>query len=110
MLHTINDAWVSIIVRQLQSGIIGSALLVAKDIDEVFKIVGYAEKLLGSNFENYKLPPFSIYTEDVIYRNMYPDIANIGGIPVFDDVLISHEIHDPMIKSYLAQHCRRKGA
>lgn len=110
MLHIINDAWVSIIVRQLQSGIIGSALLVAKDIDEVFKVVGFTEKLLGSDFENYRLPPYSIYTEDVIHRSMYPDAISTGGIPLFDDVLVSHEIHDPMIKSYLAQHCRRKGA
>jgi hypothetical protein len=29
-------------------------------------------------------------------------------IEMQDDVLISHEIHDVMLKDYLARHCKRK--
>lgn len=110
MLHTINNAWVTIIVKQLQNGVIDNALLVVKDSDEAFKVVEFTDKLLGISFENYKKPPYTIYTEDVVYRSMCPDAARTSDFPMFDDVLVSHDIHDTMLKSYLSQHCRRKGA
>ena len=110
MLHTINNAWVTIIVKQLQNGVINSALLVVKDSEEAIKVVEFTDKLLGNSFDNYKTPPYSIYTEDVMYRSMCPDVVRTSEFPTFDDVLISHEIHDTMLRSYLSQHCRRKGA
>ena len=32
-----------------------------------------------------------------------------GDMPMFDDILISHELHDIFLKDFLGRHCRRKG-
>lgn len=100
MLHTLNKAWTNIIANQLKKGLISNVLFVPKDEE---KLLNFIEEK-----DCYIPAPYSICTEEEIlyFMKNKPD----DYLSMFDDILISHDIHDPLIKSYLSRHCRRKGA
>ena len=110
MLHTLNKAWARIIVNQLQKGMIENALFVAKNSDEVLEIVKFTDSLIGNDGDVYHHPPYDIFLEDVVKRDMETDVVGASRLSMYDDILISHDIHDCNVKSFLSQHCRRKGA
>lgn len=96
MLHTLNKAWITILANQINNGTISNALFVT------FGNVEYiaTEKLLQDICE---LDGCWIFdANDVVFG-----LSLLPHDIMFDDVLISHAVHDPMLKNYLAKHCRR---
>lgn len=110
MLHTLNEAWANILINQAIKDTDKEFLFVCKNTEEACKYQDLVantdkEKVLG--YENVCM----IAIEDI--ETWITDIVQSHGehkMPIFDDILISHELHDPMIKNFLGQHCRRKGA
>lgn len=95
MLFTANRAWIDIVTKQLQNGTINSALVVAKDLYEL-------AEFLGCSGETYHPVPFKVMTEHSAARAMKE-----GTMDVYDEILVSHDIHDCFLKDYLAKHCNR---
>lgn len=55
--------------------------------------------------------PENCYQIDTVYFTNDNDADEILEIPqdiMFDDILISHDLHNPMIKDFLSKHCTRK--
>lgn len=95
MLFTANKAWIDIVTKQLESGTIKSALVVAKDLYEL-------AEFLGCSGETYNPVPFKVMTERSAVRIMEADTMDM-----YDEILISHDIHDCFLKNYLVKHCNR---
>ena len=95
MLYTANKAWIDIVRKQLETGIIGSALVVAKDLYEL-------AELLGCSGETYIPLPFKVATERSVSKMMQD-----GSMDMYDEILISHDIYDCFLKDYLSRHCNR---
>jgi hypothetical protein len=47
-----------------------------------------------------------IVTEEGLCSGLWNDVFDVLG--QVDDILISHKIHDMMLKDYLGRHCKRK--
>ena len=95
MLFTANKAWIDIIKRQLKSGSIKSALIVAKDL---YELAG----LLGCSGDVYTPPPFRVATENSIRETM-----KSGHMDMYDEILISHDITDCAMKDFLSRHSNK---
>lgn len=95
MLFTANKAWINIITKQLQNGTINSAMVVAKDLYEL-------AAFLGCSGDTYSAPPFKVTTERSVRKMMNED-----KMDMYDEILISHDLHDCEIKNFLAHHCNR---
>ena len=97
MLHTLNKAWVKILVNQALKDCNKRFLFICdennSEAEMVFNLLP-TDKILDICVINYK-----------IAKNM-PNI-NLD-IPKFDDILVSHEIHDMFLKDYLHKHLKRK--
>ena len=105
MLHTVNKAWVTIIAKQLKAGTIKNALFAVADSYEAYDVYQWIINVFGSPIDGDHYRPYYIYTEDIIRSYMNTKGSNM---PVFDTVLVSENIHDPIMKNYLSQHFRRK--
>lgn len=55
--------------------------------------------------DKYSLQIF-IVTEEGLSSGLWNDVFDILG--QVDDILISHKIHDMLLKDYLGRHCKRK--
>ena len=95
MLFTANKAWIEIIRKQLESGVIKSALVVAKDL---YELAGF----LGCSGDTYTPLPFKVMTERSATKMMQDDTMDM-----YDEILISHDIHNCFLKDYLSRHCNR---
>lgn len=105
MLHTINKAWVTIVAKQLKAGVIKNALFAVVDSYEAYDVYQQIIKVLGFQNDRDFYEPYYIYTEDIIRSYMN---TNGSNMPVFDNVLVSKNIHDSIIKNYLLQHSYQK--
>ena len=56
------------------------------------------------------LPNVFVSTEKNMFEMMDRVKSGKGKMPMFDDILISHEVHDIFLKDFLGRHCKRKGA
>ena len=55
--------------------------------------------------DKYSLQIF-IVTEEGLSSGLWNDVFDVLG--QVDDILISHKIHDMLLKDYLGRHCKRK--
>lgn len=110
MLHTLNDAWARILINQVIKDTHKKFLFICENMKEVEK---YIDMVVDMDEEKvlYVGNIFIITIKDaetwVTFMKKYP---RKHEMIMYDDILISHELHDPMIKNILGQHCRRKGA
>lgn len=102
MLHTLNRAWVRILLNQVRTNTISNPLFVITSKDE-FDMV---DKLC----EEFGLENYYTLSEQVMqnFMNMEKQKGKFRPEFDFDDILISHEIHDVMLKDFLGRHCKRK--
>jgi len=102
MLHTLNKAWVKILLNQVKNNKISNPLFVFTSNEEFNMIDKLCEEF---GLENY-------YTLNEQMMRMFMNLEKKDGKfrPEFDfdDVLISHDIHDVMLKDFLGRHCKRK--
>lgn len=96
MLHTLNKAWTTILGEQINSGAIFDALFITYGHPEYITTECLLDHICG-------LKGCWIFDEeDVVYG-----VSVLLNDKMFDDVLVSHEVTDPMLHDYLAKHCRR---
>jgi len=96
MLHTLNKAWVKILARRVNNHIM-FVYTTPQEQDMLIDVFSEVEKELGDSCLMW-----------VINENEIKKMMNDGvDIEMQDDILISHEIHDVMIKDYLSRHCKR---
>lgn len=97
MLHTLNKAWVKILARRVNDHIM-FVYTTPQEQDMLIDVFSEVEKELGDSCLMW-----------VINENEIKKMMNDGvNIEMQDDILISHEIHDVMIKNYLSKYCKRK--
>ena len=97
MLHTLNKAWVKILARRVNDRIM-FIYSTPQEQDMLIDVFSEVEKELGD------LCLMWVTNENEIKKMMDDGV----DIEMQDDILISHEIHDVMIKDYLSRHCKRK--
>lgn len=97
MLHTLNKAWAKILAQRVNDHIM-FVYTTLQEQDMLIDVFSEVEKELGD------LCFMWVINEDYIKKMMNDGI----DIEMQDDILISHEIHDVMIKDYLSRHCKRK--
>ena len=100
MLHTLNKAWMDILVKQLKNGTIKNCLCVCMN-DNDLEIVEKATI------------PENCYQINTVYftnDNDADEIFEISQDVMFDDILISHNLHNPIIKDFLSKHCTHKNS
>ena len=104
MLHILNDAWASILIKQAITNSTFSVLFVAADVDEATHFRQIARRLIPEDVAvNLSISP----VESIIYSRSYTTWRS-EEFPEFDDILISHEVHDVMLLDFLSRHCKRK--
>lgn len=97
MLHTLNKAWAKILARRVNDHIL-FVYTTLQEQDMLIDVFSEVEKELGD-----------LCFMWVINENEIKKMMNDGiNIEMQDDILISHEIHDVMIKDYLSKYCKRK--
>ena len=100
MLHTLNKAWVDILANQMRCQNISSVLIVVNTpTEEALK-----SELLAAKWEAGQPNSMveSVSVEDIIGMSK----ANQHMI-TFDEILISHDLHDCYALNYLAHHCNQ---
>jgi len=101
MLHTLNKAWVKILSNQEDK----SFLFVANDIEEWEYIYNELKEIEKTNKikSSIAISTISNIKFMITFNKFFNEDFNM-----YDDILISHEIHDVMIKDYLSKYCKRK--
>lgn len=98
MLHILNKAWADIIYNQAKN-----------NSDKIYLFVTTNDKEAVLAFDREEILPNIFVTSE---RNMMimMDRVNLGEgkMPMFEDILISHKIHDVFLKDFLGRHCKRK--
>ena len=97
MLHTLNKAWVKILAQRVNEHIM-FVYSTPQEQDMLIDTFTEVEKEIGD------LCFMWVTNENEIKKMMDDGI----DIEMQDDILISHEIHDVMIKDYLSKYCKRK--
>lgn len=97
MLHTLNKAWAKILAQRVNDHIM-FVYTTLQEQDMLIDVFGEVEKELGD------LCFMWVINEDYIKKMMNDGV----DIEMQDDILISHKIHDVMIKDYLSKYCKRK--
>ena len=109
MLHTLNKAWANILIKQAEAD--PQKKMAFACTDEEFDEWRNFLKNFGAK-ANIRVLPFW----RLKIRLKYEQETKSGKIyhrrllGDFDDILISHDIHDIMIKDFLSRHCKRKGS
>ena len=112
MLHTLNKAWLEIMAKQLEKGIIEDCLCVCTDeefpmIQEVVNKYKVSRKFFIV-FTNELERAFNICSYFQVSPEEEPSIMPIPVDRIYGDILISHEMHNPIIIDFLHQHKKRK--
>lgn len=97
MLHILNKAWAKILARRTDKHIM-FVYSTLQEQDMLIETFSEVEKEIGD------LCFMWVTNENEIKKMMNDGI----DIEMQDDILISHEIHDCMLKDYLGRHCKRK--
>lgn len=100
MLHTLNKAWATILINQAIKDPTKTFLFVANDLEEYDKYIDLLVEL-DKNKNSYNV---LIIIGKVARMWMIFDKRGIEETDMFDDILISHEIHDMMLKNFLSKH------
>ena len=103
MLHTLNKAWIKCFLNQAKKNSNLSFLFVAKSEEEqkvIAKIISnlfqkkdFIKDLFITSFGYYYITTEKEVIRDMTHFSEY--------FPMWDDILISHDIHDPMIINFL---------
>lgn len=108
MLHTLNRAWAEILARQLKNGTIQKCLCVVGPDSEFDMLLDVMKK--------YQVHMKVLYVEEVTRCVEFQRHFNIGEETyplledeMYDNILISHDLHNIFAKDYLSKHCRQKG-
>lgn len=101
MLHTLNKAWTTILMRQDHK----SHLFVYSTDEESQMIIDVISNVLK---ETGVTCNFHVISENDIKEDIARHQQNGTDCEIYDDILISHDIHDVMLKDYLNRHCKRK--
>jgi len=101
MLHTLNKAWTTILMRHDHK----SYLFVYSTDDEAQMINGVISKVLK---ETGVTCDFHVISESDVKKDIIHHQQNGTDFEIYDDILISHDIHDIMLKDYLNRHCKRR--
>lgn len=101
MLHTLNKAWVNCCLNQAKDSN-KCFLFVVKDDKEFEEINKITSHFFQTNtIDLRKFGYFCITTESEVYD----DLRYFNKYyPMWDDILISHDIHDWKIKDFLQDH------
>ena len=104
MLHILNKAWIECFLKQAQNN--KDFLLVAKNNEELKQV---SEILC----DFYKKNPINFFNFGYICNTTEAEVANDmiwlkDDYPMWDDILISSNIHNCMIKDFLHKHRKRK--
>lgn len=97
MLHTLNRAWVKILAQRVNDHIM-FIYSTPQEQDMIIETFNEVEKEIGD------LCFMWVTNENEIKKMMNDGI----DIEIQDNILISHKIHDMMLKDYLGRHCKRK--
>ena len=97
MLHTLNRAWAKILARRVNDHIM-FVYTTLQEQDMLIETFNEVEKEIGDSCLMW------VTNENEIKKMMDNGI----DIEMQDDILISHNIHDMMLKDYLGRHCKRK--
>ena len=97
MLHILNKAWAKILARRVNDHIM-FVYTTPQEQDMLIETFNEVEKEIGDSCLMW------VTNESEIKKMMDDGI----DIEMQDDILISHDIHDVMLKDYLARHCKRK--
>ena len=97
MLHTLNKAWAKILARRVNDHIM-FVYTTLQEQDMLIETFNEVEKEIGDSCLMW-------VTNENEIKKMMDDGINIE---MQDDILISHNIHDMMLKDYLGRHCKRK--
>lgn len=104
LLHILNDAWASILIKQAITNSALSVLFVAADEDEAMYFRQIARRLIPDDID----VNLSISTVGSVICSRSYATWRSEEFPAFDDILISHEVHDVMLLDFLSRHCKRK--
>ena len=111
MLHTLNKAWIDILCRQVQKEKISNFLCVYTTNNELALILKAQREhhvnidKIHADYISYQLYFDRLYSIDSETRPI-----KILTNDIYDDILISRDLHDIFVKNYLNKYCRRKGA
>ena len=92
-----NKAWAKILARRVNDHIM-FVYTTPQEQDMLIETFNEVEKEIGDSCLMW------VTNESEIKKMMDDGI----DIEMQDDILISHDIHDVMLKDYLARHCKRK--
>lgn len=107
MLHTLNKAWIKCFLNQVIVNPNKTFLFVAKDKEEEKKVNEIISTFF-SNQKNISFKDFGYYcvtTEQQVKQDM---IFFKDNYPIWNDILISHDIYDLKIKDFLHKHRKAK--
>ena len=96
MFHILNNAWLKTIIKQVQRGVIPNALVVTTSEDEYDWAIEIVKR------ENI-WQRVRIAKEDEVRR-----CQRMGDMKMFGEILISPDLHDVFLKSFLAHHKNRQ--
>ena len=105
MLHTLNTAWMQILAKQATKDLNKQFLLVTATEHEKFDTIDE----LWPWFSKW---PGIMHMDIKSVKDLKQDILTCAyyneEFPMYDDILVSHSIHDIFIKDFLGRHCKRK--
>ena len=98
MLHTLNRAWAKILARRVNDHIM-FVYTTPQEQQMILDVFSEVEKEIGDLC-------YMWVTNESTMKELMMD--NRIDIEMQDDILISHNIHDVMLKDYLSRHCKRR--
>ena len=97
MLHILNKAWAKILAQRVNDRIM-FVYTTLQEQDMLIETFNEVEKEIGDSCLMW-----------VTNENEIKEMMDNGiDIEMQDDILISHKIHDMMLKDYLGRHCKRR--
>ena len=105
MLHTLNKAWINCFLNQARDSD-KTFLFVVKDRKEEKQVDQIISHFFQTNTVNLaKFGYYCVTTEEEVYIDKQ---VMASSYPMWDDILISSNIHDIRIKDFLHKHRIRK--
>lgn len=104
MLHILNKAWLDILIHQAIQNSKLHFLIVTANVQERSDVMLYIRSHVPQSFSG----NLSVGTIDTVQaERSYLSFCR-EEFPTFDNIIITSELHDVFLKSFLSQHCKRK--
>lgn len=102
MLHILNKAWLDILIHQAIQNPKLNFLIVAADAQERSDIILYIRSHVPKSFSG----NLSVRTIDTVQtERSYLSFCR-EEFPIFDNIIVTSELHDVFLKSFLSKHCK----